>query len=370
MLKIEEIENNESFKEFIKFPYVLYKNEPNWIPPLKISQSALFDLKKNPFWKTCDHTFFIATKNGTVCGRISAILHYEYFNSIPTGFFGFLEAIDDKDVFQKLLETVERWLKLKGCEKIVGPVNPSINYEMGTLISGFELPPYIMMTYNFEYCPKHIEAAGYAKEMDFLAYYTGKGAPTFSIKLDRIIELTKKKYSINVRRVRKKDFHAELLTLHALYNDAFQEHYGFVPMTLDEFTYMGKDLVQIVDEDFLLIAEYKNEPIAFLLALPNYNEVFDHLRNGKLLPFGWLKFLFYRNKISSIRIMTIAVKHQFKHMGIGAYLYREIIRKTIEKNTQHVEMSWVAENNIQMNKAVIKSGAVPNKKYRLYQKNI
>ena len=241
---------------------------------------------------------------------------------------------------------------------------------MGTLISGFELPPYIMMTYNFEYYPQKIEAAGYMKEMDFFAYYTGRHAPTLYHKIDRIIDLTKKKYALTVRRVNKKNFYSEIDILHEVYNDAFSGHYGFVPMTKDEFVFMGKDLFQIVDEDFLLIAEYNNEPVAFILALPNYNEVFGRIKNGKLFPFGLIKFLYFKNKIESIRILTIAIKEKYRHLGIGAYLYREIIKTTDEKKTTHGEMSWIAENNVQMNKAAVEMGAVLNKKYRLYYKNL
>lgn len=372
MVTVKEVCGNTDMAAFIALPYRLYKNESNWVAPLLISQRSLFDLKKNPFWKTCDSSFFLASKEGDVVGRIACILHHDYFDSgaIPTGFFGFFEAVDDKEVFQALLHQAEAWLRSRDCKKIIGPVNPSINYEMGTLISGFDLPPYLMMTYNFAYYSKKLEAEGYGKEMDFFAYYTGKNAPTSYDKLDRIIHLTKKKYDLRVRAVRKKEFDKELNILHQIYNDAFTKHYGFVAMTKDEFVFMGKDMAKIVDEELLLIAEYKNEPIGFILALPNYNEVFAKLKNGKLFPAGWLKFLYFKSRIKSIRILTIAIKEKFRHLGVGAYLYREIIRKSAEKKLEHGEMSWVAENNIQMNKAALEMGAVLTKKYRLFCKNL
>ncbi len=357
---------------FIALPYRLYKDEPKWIAPLLLSQKSLFDLKKNPFWKTCDHVFFIAIKNGKTVGRIACIFHHDYFKTAaePTGFFGFLDAEDDPDVFKNLLHNAEAWLGTRSCQKIIGPVNPSINYEMGTLISGFEFPPYLMMTYNFEYYNKRIVAEAYTKEMDFFAYYTGKNAPTLSGKMDRIIELTQKKYALHLRPVSKSKFYTELDILHNIYNDAFSKHYGFVAMTKDEFMFMGKDMAKIVDEQLLLIAEYNKEPIGFILALPNYNEVFGKIKNGKLFPGGWLKFLYYKSKIKSIRILTIAIKQKYRHLGVGAYLYREIIRTSAEKKMEHGEMSWIAENNIQMNKAALEMGAVLTKKYRLYCKQL
>jgi len=372
MIIVKEVNLGKEMRAFIEFPYILYKNEPNWVAPLRLSQNSLFDFKNNPFWKTGEHCFFLAMDAGKIVGRISAILHNDYNRNQETftGFFGFLEAVDDEKVFFGLLNAAEQWLKVRGCKKIIGPVNPSINYEVATLINGFDLPPKLMMTYNFSYYPKNIEACGYSKEMDFFAYYTGKDAPTISAKADRIIELTRKKYKLKVRPVQKKNFKSELSILHSIYNDAFSSHYGFVPMSKEEFEFMGKDMAQIVDEDFLLIAEYNDEPIGFILALPDYNEVFRHLRNGKLFPFGWLKFLYYRKKIKSIRILTIAIKEKYRHLGIGAYLYREILRQTELKGILHGEMSWVAENNVQMNKAAVEMGAVLNKKYRLFQKRL
>jgi hypothetical protein len=369
-------ETNLSFKkdlkEFIELPWSIYKNDSNWVPPLKMALKDVLNLNKHPFYQTSKIKTWVAEKNGAVVGRIMAINNeaYNSYQKTKVGHFGFFESIDDQEVANKLLSTAESYLKSEGLTSVQGPMNPGTNYECGLLVNGFEDDPQIMMTYNPRYYQPQIENHGYRKAMDLLAYNINADFTLPDIIL-RIAERTEKKAKITFRNISKKNWVSEIETLFDIYNSAWEANWGFVPMTKEEFFHTAKDLKSIVDENLVQIAEVDGVPAGFILTLPDLNQVFKQIPNGNLFPTGIFKLISPKKYINRVRVITMGIKKQYRRMGIETLLYKynqiEILKNPKIKN---IEMSWILENNLEMNKPLITMGAKAYKTYRIYEKNL
>jgi len=367
-IRIKTVESKKELKQFIKFAWKINAADPNWVPPLISDRLKVLDKTKNPFFKHAEAEYFLAYQNGEMVGRIAAItnqMHNDYQDD-NAGFFGFLEGINDPEVFKILLKTAEDWVRNKGKDFIMGPMNPSTNDEIGFLIDGFDTPPYFMMTHNLPYYPQLMDQVDYQKVKDVYAYYVHKDFFALSDKLKKVSEMTKKKLGIEIRTVRMKDFKSELERVRSIYNNAWAKNWGFVPMTPAEFDFIANDFKKIIDPDLVLLAEIKGRPVGFSLALPDYNRVFAQIPNGKLLPFGWLKFLTGKNKINSLRVITLGVVQELQQAGIGGIFYLETFDRGTSKGYDSAEMSWILEDNTLMVRAANLMGAKPYKTYRIY----
>jgi GNAT superfamily N-acetyltransferase len=366
---IKPVSTVQQRDQFIRYPYQLYASCPYWVPPLLLSQKELLS-EMDPFWKKNKSRFFLAYDGDQIVGRIAAFTnsdHSIYFGR-NDGFFGFFEAKDNGKVFEELLMEAEAFLKDQGCSKIIGPVNPTIHHELGVLTKGFDQFPFFMLTYNHSYYDARILEAGYQKLMDFSSYQLKPGDFQHTEKIARVKNFIQEKYHLTIRTPRVKDFEKELKALHEIYNDAFINHWGFFPMSWEDFYLLGKQMKLILDEEMVLIAELHGKPIGFLLAIPNLNEVLVKIKNGRLFPFGLIKLLHLKSKIKSLRVITIAVKKEFQHLGLGSFLYPEIARRAKIRGYENTELSWVVEDNVQMNKVCKEVGGQVSKMYRVYQK--
>ncbi|MFQ5584416.1 MAG: GNAT family N-acetyltransferase, partial [Calditrichia bacterium] len=362
-ITIRTVENKKDLMAFIKLPWKINRGDPNWVAPLIMDRLKFLNKEKNPFFKENPAEFFLAYRNGELVGRIAAILnhqHNQYYND-KTGFFGCLEAIEDQDVFDALLEKVKEWLRPKGCDLIMGPMNPSTNDEVGFLVDGFDTPPYFMMTHNPPYYNNMMMAAGFEKAKDLLAFYLDKEHLVITEKVKRVTDGIKKKFPVTIRAVNIKKLNDELEVFREIYNNAWSTNWGFVPLTPEEFDYVANDFKKIIDPELVLIAELAGKPVGFCLALPNYNEVFKKIPNGRLLPFGWLTFLLNKKKIKGIRVITLGAVKEYQHTGIGSLLYLEIIRRGLAQGYDRAELSWVLEDNELMIRPLQFLGAIPYK---------
>jgi len=367
-IEIRPVENKNQLKEYIKFVWKINANDPSWVPPLIMNYMKVLDQNKNPFFQHASAKYFMAYQNGAAVGRIAAITnqrHNEYHND-NTGFFGFLDGINDPEVFHNLLDTAKAWLREKGKDFMIGPMNPSTNDEIGILVKGYDTPPYFMMTHNPPYYKNLMEELGYQKIKDVYAYYIHKDTFNFNEKLMKVAETTKKKLGVKIRSVNLKNFNEELERIRYIYNNAWSKNWGFVPMTPEEFDFLANDFKKLIDPNLVLIAELKGKPVGFSLALPDYNQVFKKIKNGKLLPNGWLKFLIERKKINSLRVITLGVVPELQHVGIGGIFYLETFYRGTAAGYPSAEMSWVLEDNELMNKAAILMGGKKYKTYRIY----
>ena len=373
VLQMSQVHNRKDLREFIRLPWSIYTDDPAWIPPLLLERRMHLS-PKNPYFDHADFCSWIAYRNLGPVGRISAQidrLHIDLYRD-DTGFFGMLESEDDIETIRTLLQTAENWLRDKGMKKICGPFNLSINQELGLLVDGFDTPPSLMMGHARPYYGRMIEESGYQQEKDLLAYVI---ASNFEMTPAANRLLSRTRDQIFVRNLKKSNFIEELRIIRDIFNDAWSNNWNFVPFTNAEFEHLGKDLKMLAVEELVKIAEIDGQPAAFIVVLPNLNEVIRDL-NGRLLPFGWLKLL-WRLKIKfprSARIPLMGVRRQYHDSLLGAALAFSIIgavqQPGIKRGLKEVELSWILEDNMGMRNIIESIGGRAYKTYRMYSREL
>jgi hypothetical protein len=353
----------------------IYRGDPNWVPPLRDDVAKVF-ADKNPLFEHAEMQLFVARRGGEGVGRIAAIVDrgHNEFHGEKTGFFGFFESVNDSDVSGALLDAAARWARERGMDTLRGPANPTLNDECGLLIDGFDSPPVLMMTYNPRYYIELLEGAGFRKAKDLLAYWFDIGPGPLE-RFARINERFRKRNpDLTVRKVSKESLKADLPKIREVYNDAWEKNWGFVPMTAAEMDYMAARLKPLLDKDFLFLGEARKpdgslEPIAFLLALPDYNLAIKPL-GGRLLPFGWLKFLLALKKIKTLRVLTLGVKRDYRLRGIQSLIFEEGLRSSLKRGLTGCEISWLLEDNDLIVNSVGIWGGRLYKTYRMYDRSL
>jgi len=366
-LSVEEVRNRQDLMTFIRFPWKIYKGDRYWVPPLIKDQLQKFS-PSHPFRSHSEMILFLAHKGGQIAGRIAGIIdhHYIDFHQEKVGFFGFFESVGDAEVTEALLSRVREWLKERGMEKMMGPMNPSTNDECGLLIEGFDTSPCLMMPYNPPTYPSFLERFGFKKAMDLYAYSV-EDSPFFHDRLTRIAErLRKRDPQLRLRPIDLRHFDEELKIVKEIYNEAWSKNWGFVPLTEEEIDDLAKNLKPLVIPDLVLFAYLGEEPIGFSASLPDYNVVLKHL-NGKLGLLGIFKFLYYSKKIKRLRVMLLGIKQAFQKKGVEGLLYFETFKRGIEKGYHQAECSWILENNVLMQRGIEAMGGKRYKTYRIYE---
>ena len=329
MINIIPVTTKKQRAEFIDFPHDLYIGDPNYVPELFVAQDDLLNSAKHPFYKHSSAQLFLAYKDQKLVGRIAAIWNTQHnsFNHVTEGQFGFFDCINDQEVANALFDTAHKWVKEKGAEKIVGPINLSTNETCGLLIEGFDKPPVAMMTYNYPYYIDLITNYGFDKQVDLLAYDipTATASDRSVVLMDKLEERLKRS-GVTLRLIDLKNFKSEAEKIKQVYNKAWDKNLGFVPMTDEEFAYIAKDLKMIVDPNFCIIAEKEDKIIGFAVGIPNINEIQIKIKRGRLLPTGIFKLLFGKKKIKSLRVMMLGVLEEYRKLGIEACLYGRIIK--------------------------------------------
>ncbi len=370
-VQISSVRSKKDFKKFLNLEWELNKNTPNWVSPLRMERAKLLDRKKNPFYKHSELEMFLAHKNGQLVGRIAAITNENHntFHNDCWGFWGFFESINDQEVANALFKAAANWLKSKERDTMVGPMNPSTNDECGLLIEGFDTPPFVMMTHNPDYYPTLVEGFGNTKIKDLYAWYltTETALANITDKLERVANKIKQRHSITFRNAELKHLKREVKLIKEIYNDAWSKNWGFVPFTDEEIDYLAEQLKQIVDEDLLILAFKEDKPIAFSLTIPNINEILAQIPNGRLFPTGIFKLLFGFKKIKTARVITLGVRRDYQHLGLGSIFYIETIKRAAQKGIVAGELSWILEDNHPMNSAIQILGSELYKRYRIYQ---
>jgi GNAT superfamily N-acetyltransferase len=367
---VRPVADKRELSTFIKLPWRIYRNEPRWVAPLLFDRKRFLDRERNPFFKHAEVELFLAWRGETPVGRISAQVdrNFNEFQQHEWGMFGFFECQNDPEAAQALLSAAEAWLRERGRDRMVGPMDFTTNDECGILIDGYDLMPTILTNWHHPYYPGLIEGAGLSKAMD-LYMWSLDVADRASVNpaIWRVAADVERKYGITVRNMRKKDMEAEIGRFLEVYNAAWERNWGFVPLTEEEVRHYAKDLKQILDENWAFIAEKDGEPVAAALTLPDYNQVFKHL-NGRLLPFGWAKFLWYKRKIDRVRVFALGVKPEYQHTGVGAKLYEMHWDAGARTNQGRGETGWTLESNKPMNRAMERMGGKVIRTYRVYEK--
>lgn len=364
---VRPVRSSSDTKKFIDFIYTFYKNDPQWVAPLRMDREKLIDKKKNPFYKHSQMELFLAERNGEVIGRIGAIVndnHNKEHND-KVGFFGFFECINDQDVANALLNEAKTFLRSKGMNTMRGPANPSVNDEYGLLVDGFNSPPVVLMTYNPKYYEDLILTYGLKKEKDLYAYILDQKT-VYTEKFNRANEIVKQRNSLTFRPINMKDFKNEVRRIKEVYNAAWQYNWGAVAMTNEEFDALAEDLKMVVEPELVLIAESKGRMIGFGLSLPDINVRLKGNRNGGLVG-GLLRLLVFKKKIDLVRIIVLGVIPEFQKSGAAGVLFYETAVRAKKLGYLYGEASWILEDNVMMNRAAEAMQGKRYKTYRIYQ---
>ena len=359
-------------REFINFQYEVYKGDPNFVAPLVMDRENFLNPKKNPWFEFGTAELFLARRQGKVVGRIAAVAdpRYNEFHNVKVGWFGLFECINDVGVARALFKTVEEWNRARGMTEVLGPASFSSNNEWAFLAEGFDKPAVLMMPYNPQYYLTLTEACGYTKAKDLWAWEINlkDGAPE---KVARVAEKVRQREGIVVRQANLKDWDNEVKRLKAIYNDAWEKNWGFVPMTEKEFDHLAKDLKMVLVPELTLIGEVNGEAVAFCLTLPDANQAIK-LANGKLttfgLPIGLVKMLMGLKKIKSGRLAILGIKAGFRKRGIDSVMMLDTVKAAQKLGWWGGEIGWTLEDNHMVNRAIELFGCKKYKTYRVFTK--
>ena len=376
---IEPVRTKAQTKEFINIAYRLNAGDPHWVPPLKSEMHNLITPGKNPFFEHARVQFFLALRKGKVVGRISAHID-ELALQQPvqqgmgpgTGNWGWMEATDEA-VMHALIRAAEAWLKNEGMTRVLAPISMSVWEEPGLLTKGHDHSPMILMGHHNAVYQGWIENLGYKVAKRLVTYHlpVEDGFPEL---VNRIVASGERNKRLTIRRVDKKHFDRDAAIIMNLLNDAWSNNWGFVPMTDREIAHAGKSLKPIVHEHLIRIAELEGEPVAFMMTLPNMNEVLKTM-NGSLWPFGWAKLLWWLKfpKSNSMRVPLMGVKKELQNSRMAsqmAFMMIEYIRRDAKLHfgTKRAEIGWILENNQGMVAIADAIEATINREYLIYEK--
>jgi len=371
-LEIRPVAGRRDLNTFIKLPWRLYRNERNWVPPLIAERRRFLDRRRNPFFRHAEAQYFIAWRDGRPVGRITAQVdrNFNVFQDNAWGMFGFFECERDPEAAEALLDAAERWLRARGRDRMVGPMDFTTNDECGVLVEGHERTPIILTPWTHPYYPDLLEGAAMTKAMDLLMWELRiQGREKVNPIIWDLAEQVETKHGITVRNMRKRDLQAEISRFLEVYNAAWERNWGFVPLTDEEVRHYAKDLKPLLDENWAFIAERDGETIGAALTLPDYNQVLAHM-NGRLLPIGWAKFLWYRRKVDRVRVFALGVKPEHQHTGVAAAFYERHFHAAATTPQSWGEMGWILETNKPMNRAMEGMGGEIVARYRIFEREI
>lgn len=378
-IRITEMRSRRDRRQFLAIPYALYRNDPHWVAPLQREVLKLIDPRRNPFFEHGEACFWIAWRGDTPVGRISAQINHLHLSihKDSTGNFGFLEAIDDPMVFEALLDTAEAWLRKRGMSRVRGPYSLSINDEIGVLISGFDAPPVIGMAYTPRYYIERLEAAGYGKAKDVHALrFDMDGDNIREVdRLERVTARLKADRRFRVRSIDMNRFEEEMRLAIEIYNDAWSDNWGFVPVTDGEVKHLIASIKPIIRPEYILLGEVDGKLEGIFISVPNLNEVIADL-GGRLLPFGWAKLL-WRLKMrpfKSGRVVLAGVRKVHRNSLVSPALLSWMLARTISTGRalgiDWLELSWVIEDNVRSMALCQRAGGRVYKTYRVYKKTL
>ncbi len=371
---IRPVGNRRELKRFVKVPFHLHRDHPQWVAPLIFERMAFLDPGKNPWFEHGEAQFFLAERDGEPVGRISAHLdrRWDEYQGGSDAMFGFFETTEDPEVAKALIDAATGWATGQGRERILGPMDFTTNDEIGILIEGFERRPMILEPWHPPYYRELVEGQGFEKTMDVLMWELQFGDLKEGEEFDPSIHAAAKKAlddeGITIRNMRKRDMAAEVRRFMDVYNEAWGDNWGFVPITDAEVEFQAKNLKQVLDEDWTFMAEKDGEVVGAALTLPDINQVMAKL-NGRLLPFGWARFLLGKRRIDQLRVFALGVTHAYRHTGVAAGLYLRHLEEAAKAGAiEGGEMGWILETNKAMNRAMEGMGGKVVKRYRLYER--
>jgi GNAT superfamily N-acetyltransferase len=367
-ITVVPVETRREQRAFLQLPWKLHSRDPHWVPPLRQNQKELVGFAPHPFYDVNDRQAFLALKAGQPCGRVLAIVNQAHIDRYKErrGFFGFFESIDDQQVATGLFEAIRSWFQDRDIRDFRGPTNPSMNYECGLLIDGFDSTPMFMMTYNPPYYARLIEGFGFRKVQDLYAFWGHVDMlETIDRKLFFVIDEAKRRFGVSLRRMNAKQFRQDVRMFLEIYNQSLGGTWGYTPLSPREIDHMSRALRYLIVPQMTSCAEIDGRPIAASFALLDYNPRIKKI-NGRLFPFGFLRLLMNRRAIKQIRVLSTNVIPEYQRWGLGLVILSRLVPDIREWGIEEAEFSWVLESNHLSFATLKKGGAKLKKTYRIY----
>jgi GNAT superfamily N-acetyltransferase len=378
-LEIHKVTTKQERRAFLSFPWKVYQDNPYWVPPILSERMEFTDPDHNPFFKHAEVDFFMAVRGDDIVGTISAFTdeRHNQFQNENIGFFGFFEVLEDQEAAQALLKTAADWARDRGHTALRGPGQFTTNDECGLLVEGFDDRPRILMTYNPPYYMEYLEANGFSKSLDLWAYHlkTEDFMDHVGERMERLADRIKKRRNITVRRINLKNLDPEIEKVKQVYNSAWSANWGFVPLTDAEIDKIAEELKVLADPDLILLAEIDDKPVGVSLTIPDLNKPLQMASPRPGTPTWWVfaKLFWHwkiRRQVDWIRVYAMGVLPEYRGMGIDALFYHETAKTAVRKGIPDAEMSWILENNQEMNEIIRNFGGEVYKTYRFYEKKL
>ena len=377
-LTVRKVENKRDYQAFFKFPWRVYQNDSNWVPPLLSMRRDLLDKNRNPDWAIMEGDYFAAWRGEQIVGTIAAYANprHNEINHENVGWFGAFEAFNDPEAATALLETASEWVRSRGYDAIVGPQTFTTHGDYGLLVDGFTRPV-LLMTYNPPYYQHLIERASFQKREDLYSFHMSRQQARetgITDRLQRITESVKRRYKVSIRPIDRRHLHDEFELFKDIYNDAWDDTWGFVPMTAAELDALVESLGRFFDPDFAFFAYVDDEPAGFVMGIPDYNQVLKKAAPRPGVPeFITLLRALWHWKVHCamdwIRIALLGVKHEFREKGVDVALYGTVVQACLDSDrVEHSDSGWIGEGNTKMARVARNLGLEPYKTYRLYEK--
>lgn len=371
-VRCEPVQTRRDQKAFLNLEREIYRDEPNWVPPLWQVRRELVGFKPHPFYDDADCHAVLARRGDQVVGRILAIVNHAHNrrHHEQRGFFGFFECQNDIEASNELFVAGMRWLKSQGMTDVRGPVHPSLNYECGLLIDGFDTPPTFLIPYHRDYYARLIESAGFEKVQDLFSYDAHIDIlDDLDPKLAFVIEEATKRFKVKCRPIDRRRFNQDVRSFLEIYNLSLQQTWGYVPMSEAEIDEQSKSLRHLIVPELTSIAEINGEPVGAGFGLLDFNQVINKI-DGRLFPLGWLKLLMAKGKIDRLRVISTNVLPEYQKWGLGLVTLAQILPAAIEHGIQVGEFSWVLESNSLSRGTIERGGATRTKVHRIYDRSL
>jgi len=367
-IEVVAVSTRKQQKQFLKLPWDLHSKDPNWVPPLRKTQKELVNYIPHAFYDNAEVQTFLAMRGGQPVGRIAAIVdhgHNEYYKE-RRGMLGFFESISDKAISNGLFDAAKAWFAQQDIHSMRGPVNPSMNYECGLLVDGFDSPPCFMMTYNPSYYQELFDDYGFEKAQDLFAYYAHVDMlDGVDPKMKFVLDEAARRFEVETRPLRKVGFRDEILSFLDIYNKAMPGNWGYVPMSKSEVECAAENLKHLIVHDLSIMAEVKGKPVGIVFGLLDYNPIIKQI-DGRLFPFGFLKIIFGRKKLKRVRLVSTTVLPEYQRWGLGVVLLGRLLPNALEWGIEDCELSWVLESNKLSRGTIERGGGKLIKTYRIY----
>jgi GNAT superfamily N-acetyltransferase len=371
-LEVAPVRSRSDRREFIELPYRLHSNAEQWIPPLRLERRMFLSKRMNAYFKHADAELFLARREGRVVGRISAQIDRAFndYHDNRWGMFGFLELEEDPDALAALLGAAESWLAERGRDRMIGPMDFSMNDEAGVLIEGFDREPMVKQPWHPPYYQRLCEEAGLEKAMDLFMWELHiTGRDKVMPVIWELAEQLEPKHGITIRKMSRLRLRKDVDVFGELWNEAWKNNWGFVPYSKEDLDHYAQELQLVFDKHWFMVAEEGDKPVGVAITVPDVNQVLKEM-NGRLLPLGWLKFLMKNRYIDRVRVGFLGVKPAYQHTGVAAGLYAEHFDMAEVTPQTWGEMGWILETNTAMNRGMEAMGGKIVKKYRVYERSL